>query len=209
MLAIEMDSVFAKSLHRLQSPDHRLEIVEADILKFPLIEQIKKRFEPGKKWKVVANLPYHITTPILTLLLPESKCIESLTVMVQKEFADRLCAKKATPEYSSFTLFLEFYATIDQSFTVSPKSFYPVPKVFSCVVHCKLHPPLLQAEGKFFRLTRGAFGKRRKMLRSCLKAIYPPEKVEQALAQLGHPVTQRAEQLDMQGFIALFEVLET
>jgi 16S rRNA (adenine1518-N6/adenine1519-N6)-dimethyltransferase len=203
--AIEMDAPFAKELHRLQTPDHRLKIICNDILKFPLAGFLQKH--PGK-YKVVANLPYHITTPILTLLLPLYQDIESLTIMVQKEFANRMIAEKRTPEYSSFTLFLQFYASVDKSFTVSPNCFYPRPKVHSSVVHCKLHPPLIKINtDAFFLLTRSAFGKRRKMLRASLKDLYPIKKVEQALVKLGHLNTARPEELTIDEFIALFHLL--
>jgi 16S rRNA (adenine1518-N6/adenine1519-N6)-dimethyltransferase len=209
VLAVELDSVFADALKRLQTPDHRLEILQADILKLPLLDILQKR--NGKKAKVVANLPYHITTPILTLLLPLSQWIESLTIMVQKEFADRMVGKTGTPEYSSFTVFLQFYSNVDGSFTVSPNCFYPRPKVHSSVVHCTLHPPLLASkeEEGFFQLTRAGFGQRRKMLRASLKDLYPPDKVEEALQKMGHPATERPEQLSIEEFLTLFNDLNS
>jgi 16S rRNA (adenine1518-N6/adenine1519-N6)-dimethyltransferase len=205
VLAIELDPIFAKALNRLQTPDGRLTVIQEDILKFPLIDFLRSK---GEKCKVVANLPYHITTPILTLLLPLFDLVSSLTLMVQKEFALRMVANKGTPEYSSFTVFLQFYGTIIKSFDVKPNSFYPRPKVHSSVVHCKLHPPLLEnQEEKFFQLTRTAFGQRRKMLRSSLKDLYSSEKVEQALHHMGHPRTERPEQLSVDEFISLYEAL--
>jgi 16S rRNA (adenine1518-N6/adenine1519-N6)-dimethyltransferase len=204
--AIEMDALLAKELHRLQTPANNLEIICIDILKFPLPAFLQKH--PGQ-FKIVANLPYHITTPILTLLLPLYPSIESLTIMVQKEFAARMVAKKKTAEYSSFTLFLQFYATVVKSFTVSPNCFYPRPKIYSSVVHCRLHPPLLETNiDTFFQLTRTAFGKRRKMLRASLKDLYETEKIEQALTEIGYPVTARPEELAIDDFISLFYLLK-
>lgn len=206
VLAIEMDTVFAKALGRLQTPDNRLEVVCQDILEFPLVETLSKR--NIKTCKVVANLPYHITTPILTLMLPLYPQITSLTIMVQKEFADRMEATKGTPEYSSFTLFLEFYASVGKSFVVSPNCFYPRPKVHSSVVHCKLHPPLLtDGIDGFFQLTRTAFGQRRKMLRASLKELYGSENVENALEKIGKMKTERPEQLSIDEFILLYHTL--
>lgn len=205
VVAIELDADFAKELQRLQTPDHRLEVICEDILKFPLTDFLKNR--PNRA-KVVANLPYHITTPILTLLLPLYHLIESLTIMVQKEFAERMVAEKKTPEYSSLTLFLQFYATVIKTFNISPNCFFPRPKVHSSVVHCKLHPPLLEEKiEEFFRMTRAAFGKRRKMLRASLRDLYEVEKIEQTLSTLGHLVTTRPEDLSIQEFIALFNLL--
>lgn len=206
VLAIEMDPIFAEALGRLQTPDQRLEIVQADILKFPLADFLRKR--KGKKCKVVANLPYHITTPILTLLFPLSDLIESLTIMVQKEFGDRMASQKGTPEYSSLTVFLQFYGTVCSSFIVGPNCFYPRPKVHSSVVHCKLHPPLLEGEEEqFFRMTRTAFGQRRKMLRSSLKDLYSSEKIEKALLKINHPHTERPEELSVYEFISFYGIL--
>jgi 16S rRNA (adenine1518-N6/adenine1519-N6)-dimethyltransferase len=206
VLAIEMDTDFSSALHRLQTPDYRLEVFCADILKFPLAEELKKR--QVHSCKVVANLPYHITTPILTQMLPLYPTIESLTIMVQKEFADRMQGKKGTPQYSSFTLFLEFYATVAKSFVVSPNCFYPRPKVHSSVVHCRLHPPALAEDADaFFQLTRTAFGQRRKMLRASLKDLYGAPQVECALKKIGKSQTERPEQLSLEEFIQLFHAL--
>jgi 16S rRNA (adenine1518-N6/adenine1519-N6)-dimethyltransferase len=204
--AIEMDALYATALERLQTPENRLEIICNDVLKFPIVDFLQNH---SRKFKVVANLPYHITTPILTLLLPLYRWIESLTIMVQKEFADRIIAKRKTSEYSSFTIFLQFYATVGKSFTVSPNCFYPRPKVHSSVVHCHLHPSLLQTNvDDFFQLTRTAFGKRRKMLRASLKDLYGIEKIELALVKIGYPVTARPEELTVDDFISLFGLLK-
>lgn len=206
--AIEMDTLFAKALDRLQTVDHRLETICCDVLKFPLLDFLQTR--KTRKCKVVANLPYHITTPILTLLLPLYPSIESLTMMVQKEFANRMIAEKKTPNYSHFTVFLQFYATVEKHFIISPTCFYPRPKVYSSVVHCTLHPPLSETNLRpFFQLTRTAFGKRRKMLRASLKDLYQTEKIEHALAKLGYPVTTRPEELAIDNFISLFNLLNT
>lgn len=206
--AIELDSTFAEALKRLQTTDKRLQVVNADILEFPLLELLQKHQQGQKKVKVVANLPYHITTPILALFLPLHQWIDSLTIMVQKEFSDRMTAQKGTKDYSSFSVFLQFYSAVQGSFTVSPNCFFPRPKVHSSVVHCKLHPPLMEKNiNAFFQLTRTAFGQRRKMLRSSLKDLYSPERVEQALLQIGHSATERPEELSVGEFISLFDVL--
>ncbi len=203
VIAIEMDPVFAEKLHRLQTPDQRLQVIQADVLSVALDQLLR-----GKKSKVVTNLPYHITTPILTRLLPLYTEISTLTLMVQKEFAERMIAKTNTSDYSSFTVFLQFYSTVVSSFIVSPNCFYPKPNVFSSVVHCQLHPPPLENDVEaFFQLTRSAFGKRRKMLRSSLKDLYSATAVEQALLKLGRPNTARPEQLSLKEFISLFAIL--
>jgi 16S rRNA (adenine1518-N6/adenine1519-N6)-dimethyltransferase len=205
VIAIEMDTHFASALQRLQTSDQRLQIFNTDILEFPLIDLLQKL---SKKAKVVANLPYHITTPILTLLLPLYQWVDALTIMVQKEFADRMAAQKNTKDYSSFSIFLQFYARVVECFLVSPNCFFPKPKVYSSVVHCQLHPPLMSSHIEaFFQLTRTAFGQRRKMLRSSLKELYGAKCVEDALIKMGHPSTQRPEALSVEEFISLFSVL--
>lgn len=204
--AIEMDKGFATALERLQTPDDRLKIIQGDFLKFPLEDFFAAH--PNTRFKVVANLPYHITTPILTLLLPFDRFVESLTIMVQKQFADRMKARAKTSNFSSFTVFLEFYSTVTKSFDVSPNCFYPKPKVHSTVIHCKLHPPLLdEAVAGFFTMTRTAFHQKRKMLRTSLKELYPIEAVEQALTFLNEPVTARPEELSTAQWIELFKKL--
>ncbi len=200
VLAIEMDPLFAKELERLQTPDMRLEVICQDILTFPL----KKRL-CGQKGKVVANLPYHITTPILVQLLPLYGLIESLTLMVQKEFAERMLAHPGSPHYSSFSVFVAFYADVVSHFSVSPNCFSPRPSVISSVMHCKLHLPALETEMEdFFRLTRTAFGQRRKMLRSTLQSLYSKEAIEQALTSIHRPLTIRPEELSLKEFILLY-----
>lgn len=199
VLAIEKDPTYASELLRLQTGN--LEVVCMDVLRFSFDSL------PHQKYKVVANLPYHITTPILTLLLPMHSLIESITVMVQKEFADRMRAKAATAEYGSFSLFVQFYATVISDFIVKPSCFYPPPKVHSSVIHCKLHPPLFNEVESFFTLTRSAFGKRRKMLRSSLKELYP--NIEKVLRQKGHLPTARPEELSLHDFIALYAAVQS
>ena len=203
--AIEMDQGFATALKRLQTEDGRLQVITGDVLTFPMKDFLATL---GKKCKVVANLPYHITTPILTQLLPLHEGIDTFTIMVQKEFADRMTAQVGTADYSSFTLFLQFYSSVISSFKVSPNCFFPRPKVHSAVVHCQLHPPPLRVGVEaFFQLTRAAFGKRRKMLRSSLKEHYDAEKVEKALGQMGRLPTTRPEELALIDFISLYEIL--
>ncbi len=198
VIAIEKDPVFASALHRLQTADQRLQVHAEDVLDFPFTAHLE-----GKTGvKVVANLPYHLTTPIVERLILLHAHIDSLTVMVQKEVAERFAAKKKTPEYSSFTLFLQVYSTPRYCFTVEPTCFYPQPKVRSAVVQLSLHPPPL-LPANFFRLTRTAFQKRRKMLRSSLKELYPSEILEQTLSQLGLNPQARPEDLSLDEFRAL------
>jgi 16S rRNA (adenine1518-N6/adenine1519-N6)-dimethyltransferase len=200
VIAVEMDHFFAQLLSRYQTEDQRLEVIEGDFLKFALEEKFP---EGSSRAKVVANLPYHITTPILERLLPLYTRFESLTVMVQKEVAQRFVAKKGTPEYSSFTLFLYTYCLPKLCFTVAENCFFPKPRVQSAVVNMTLIQPE-EASADFFKLTRTAFGQRRKMLRSSLKELYPLEKLEKALSQMGLDSSCRPEELSLEQFRQLF-----
>jgi 16S rRNA (adenine1518-N6/adenine1519-N6)-dimethyltransferase len=200
VIAIEKDALFASHLGRLKG---NLTIFEADILSFPLEETLK-----GRKAKVVANLPYQITTPILQKFLPMQSSFSTLTLMVQREFGERLVAKKNTSAYSSITLFAQYYSETKLCFLVKPTSFYPRPSIDSCVVHFKLHEkkPRVPPE-QFFSITRRAFQQRRKMLRSSLKELFSYEKIEAALSALGLSPETRPEQLSFEEFELLAQRL--
>lgn len=201
VIAIEKDTGLAKELERLQTEDGRLTIYSADALKFP-IEEILPNDSPTK---VVANLPYHITTPLITKLLSLYPKIDSLTIMVQKEVGERMTAKKNTSAYSSFTLFLQALAEVRYCFTVKPTSFYPSPSVHSCVIHMKLHPfPFPFPSDLFFAFVRKTFQQKRKMLRSSLKPDYSPDEVEKCLEKLGLTKKARPQELSLENFASLF-----
>lgn len=203
VLAIELDSLFAKELSRFQTEDQRLEIVCADALSVCYETLLR-----GRTGKVVANLPYHITTPLLVKLLPLYPQIQSLTLMVQQEFAQRMSSPVGTSDYSSLTLLVGFYAQVIDRFGVGPNCFYPKPRVHSAVIHCLLTPPALTEEREaFFQLTRTSFQHRRKMLRAALKEIYAPSSVEHALTQIGLSPTARPEELSLHQFIDLLRLL--
>ncbi|MBS0615079.1 MAG: 16S rRNA (adenine(1518)-N(6)/adenine(1519)-N(6))-dimethyltransferase RsmA [Verrucomicrobia bacterium] len=192
--AIEKDPRMIQLLSSLP----RLKVQEADILNYEI---------PKSNWKVVANLPYHITTPVLAHLIEARDRIQSITVMVQKEVAERFRARPKSKDYSSFSVFLQFYADVHFGFVVSPTCFFPAPKVHSAVVRLDLRsPPPVSSEKRFFELVRAAFGKRRKMLRSNLKEITPH--AEQCLENIGIRGDARAEDLSVLDFVALFKEIE-
>jgi 16S rRNA (adenine1518-N6/adenine1519-N6)-dimethyltransferase len=205
VLAIEKDTVFANALTSLQTEDERLEVVQADVLEIPLPPLLEGR---TKKAKIIANLPYNITTPILSRFIPLHASISSMTIMVQKEVAERMTAKKGTSEYSSLTVFLQFFAEASYAFTVSPNCFFPRPKVHSAVVNLEIRPPKAKVdEEAFFQFTRGAFQMRRKMMRVSLKEKYTPEQIEKAFASTGIKPESRPEELSLDDFLRLFDCL--
>lgn len=204
--AVEMDGAFAAALEQLQTDGNHLEVISQDFLKFD-IEAFCKNIK--KKIKVVANLPYHITTPILAKLLPLTSHIESLTVMVQKEVAKRFLAEPGSKDWNSFSLFLRFYADPAYGFTVEPTCFFPKPQVQSAVVKLTLKkPPEVSCPVRFFKLTRTAFGQRRKMLRASLKKIYPSKLIEESIQEFGAKSDVRPEELSLPDFLRLFEIID-
>lgn len=209
VIAVEKDEILANALERLQTSSGQLSIFCQDIMKFPLEEEVLRKLKTGKKAKVIANLPYHLTTPIIAQLALYHTLFSSLTVMVQDEVGRRMTAKPDTSEYSSFTVFLNFYTHPHYAFTVSHNCFYPAPKVDSAVVVLELHAPALPKEAAetFFQLTRTAFEHRRKMLRASLKELFPSEKTEQALQAIGQNPLARPEVLSLEEFIKLHALL--
>ncbi|MGD0664473.1 MAG: 16S rRNA (adenine(1518)-N(6)/adenine(1519)-N(6))-dimethyltransferase RsmA [Rhabdochlamydiaceae bacterium] len=197
--AVEKDRKFAAALIRLQTSDQRLHVFEDDILKWDGM----KNLNAGTK--LIANLPYNITTPILTHFLPHREYFQSITVMVQKEVGERLVAKPGSKAYGSLSVFVQFYSDPVKGFIVEPTCFYPAPKVQSAVVQFRLKTPPIPSDEQFFEMTRRAFGQRRKMVRSTLKDHYPLEKVEEGLNKIGKGLKVRPEELSLAEFLVLFK----
>lgn len=209
VLAVERDAILAKALERLKGSERKLQIFSQDILQFPLEEKLKEFLKKDQKAKLIANLPYHLTTPILAKIVPLNHLFSSLVIMVQDEVARRFTASPGTSDYSSFTLFLNFYCQPKYAFTVSKNCFFPMPKVQSAVVVLELKtPPKVSNQDKFFEMTRTAFEHRRKMLRASLRDLYPSDAIMEALEKIGCDPLSRPEQLPLDSFLSLFESLE-
>ncbi len=195
VVAVELDTIFANALRRLP-----ITVFNADILTFPL-EKLKK------PTKVVANLPYHITAPILTRFVPMHDRFSSLTVIVQEEVARRITASPGTGDYSSLTIFLNFYATCEYAFPISRSCFYPAPRVDSAVITLTPKKPPLLAPERFFQLVRTAFQQRRKMLKKTIAPLYGAEKVVAAFETIGLDLKVRPEELSLDTFLELYKEL--
>lgn len=209
VVAVEKDSVFAEALKRLNTPDDRLHVVSDDILLTPIQELLKPYLQPAQKAKVIANLPYHLTSAIVTKLIEMHAVLSLLVLMVQEEVAQRFVALPCTKAYGSLTLFLQYHSHPSYGFSVSNKCFYPPPSVQSAVVLLKLHQPYVVSNSeRFFTCTRTAFAHRRKMLRGSLRELYAPEKIMSCLTQIGKDPLARPETLSLPEFIQLFELLE-
>ena len=202
VIAIERDAKLAGLLRRFSSDESRLRIFTEDFLSFPLEETLKNLLPKGKKAKVIANLPYHITTPIFAKLIPLHEQLSKVVVMIQKEVAIRCAAKEGSKDYGSLSLFLRFHGEMKYGFTVSPNCFYPRPAVDSAVVHfTPLKPQRVEDEEFLFKVIRLSFQKRRKMLRSSLKEVAPAAMIEEALQSLHLNPLARPEDLSLESFI--------
>lgn len=205
VIAVEKDETLAKGLERLQTAENNLEVFCDDILKFPLEEALLQK---NRKAKVIANLPYHLTTPIMTHLIPRNDLFSDIIVMVQEEVARRFVAKTCTKDYGSLTVFLKFYSDPHYGFKVSRNCFYPKPKVDSAVAKFSLHPPPRGvSEDKFFKMTRTAFGQRRKMLSSTLRKLFPTKPIPEILEQINKSPKSRPEELSLEEFLQLHQAL--
>ena len=191
--AIEKDRKLAAALSRLSGPlTVRCEdILTADLSSLP------------KPLHIVANLPFQITTPVLTRFVPLFPDVASLTLIIQKEVAERITGKQK----SSLTCFIDFYATASYLFTISPNCFLPRPKVSAAAIQICPREPLTGDPVTYFTLVRTAFQARRKQLKSSLSALYPKEQITEALTSLNLRITTRPEEITATNFAALQSVL--
>jgi 16S rRNA (adenine1518-N6/adenine1519-N6)-dimethyltransferase len=209
VIAVEKDRTLANALERLKTPENRFEVFCDDILEFPIEKVLSPYLSGGKKAKVIANLPYHLTTPILVQLVAMNEIFSSLELMVQEEVARRFVGKPGTSDYSAFTVFLSLFSNPHYAFHVSRNCFFPKPNVDSAVVILDLKPPPANVDQvAFFKMTRTAFGQRRKMLRTSLKPLYSTEQVLEGLKAIGCGEQVRPENLSLQDFLNLFKFLQ-
>lgn len=208
VIAVEIDSALVGLLGRELRDCKNVEIIEADILKTDL----SKLLPPSSpKLKVVANLPYYITTPVIIHLLEKRDLIESMIIMIQKEVGERIIASPGGKDYGSLSILVQYYAIPELITPVASSSFIPRPKVDSSVIKLKVaDAPRVKVDDEklFFRVVRGAFGKRRKMLPNALSgAGFDKEKVVDLLNRMGLNPKQRGETLSIQEFAALSNLL--
>lgn len=208
VVAVEKDDTYAQALGRLDPTGENLRVVHGDAMEADIIGPLRELGFGDGKVKLIANLPYHLTTPLLARFIKMDTIFSGLYVMVQEEVGRRMTAKAGGEDYSSLTVFLDFYSAPKYCFSVGRKCFFPSPKVDSAVIALPLHPPAI-AEGidGFFVMTRTAFEHRRKMLRSSLKELYPPERTMAVLTALGLDPQSRPEQLSLDNFIGLYQGL--
>lgn len=211
VVALELDTTLKPVLAETVGEFDNLEIIFTDAMKVDLPALVEEKFQDLRP-AACANLPYYITSPVLTKLL-ESKCFSSVTVMVQKEVAQRICAKAGAGDYSSFTVLCNYYGEPELLFDVPAHCFIPQPKVTSAVVRLKIRkdpPAEILDEGMFFRTVRAAFAQRRKTLLNCLSASFGEfgkEELTRIMESVGLAPSIRGETLDIPQFAALSNAL--
>lgn len=211
VVSIEVDERLPPLLAETMAGVDNFKLVLQDVLKVDLRALIEEEF-PGMPVAVCANLPYYITSPIVMKLLGDRLPIESLTVMVQKEAADRLAAVPGTRASSAISCAVNYYATSKLMFTAAPGSFYPAPKVTSAVVRMDIRPtPAVQVEDEagYFALVRAAFGQRRKTAANAIAGglNLPKEKVIAAIESAGFDARIRPEALTLEDFAKIQQAL--
>ena len=212
VIAIELDERLKKILPETLSGLANVEVIYGDALKLDLNEIIKEKLSCCKSVAVCANLPYYITSPVIMNLLESRLPITSVTVMVQKEAAQRLCAEVGTREAGAVSVAVSYYAEPHILFGVSRASFMPPPNVDSAVIQLKIRkePPIkVKNEKEFFRLVKCCFSQRRKTLVNAVSNTAGTDKDElrAALRALGLPETVRGEQLTMEQLAALSDII--
>ena len=212
VVAIELDERLKKILPITLAECDNVEIVFGDALKLDLHALIKEKFNDCDRVCVCANLPYYITSPIVMSLLESKLPIESITVMVQKEAAERLCAEVGSRDSGAVTAAVTYYAEKEILFEVGRESFLPAPKVDSAVIQLKIreNPPIkVNDEKAFFKLVKACFAQRRKTLVNTVSNTLGIGKddLRSALNQIGLSETVRGEQLTMEQLASLSNII--
>jgi len=213
VVSVELDRSLLPVLAETMADAENFQLINEDILKLD-IPAAADRYFSGLTPLVCANLPYNITTPALRVLV-EADRFETITVMVQKEVAQRITAPAGAGDYGAFSVYMQYHTEPELLFDVPPDCFLPRPKVTSAVVRCRTRtaPPVAPACGKdfFFQTVRAAFALRRKTLRNSLSSVFggqlDREQIAGVIEDCGFPPTVRGETLGMEEFAALADRL--
>ncbi len=212
VVAVELDRSLLPILEETLEDCGNVKVVSGDILKLDL-KELCQREMPGKPLVVCANLPYNITTPVITALV-ESRLFTAITVMIQKEVALRIAAKPGTSDYGAFSLYCQYHADCKVLYDVPPDCFHPAPKVWSSVIRMELREPPAEVEDPdlFFRVIKASFAQRRKTLQNGLLAAfggqYTKEELGEILESCGLSKSIRGEQLGIPQFAILAKKLK-
>jgi len=200
VIAVELDRTLFEKLQADLCGYRNVELVNMDALQYP--------YEDIGDFKVVANIPYYITTPIIFRLLETGKRLKTMTLMVQKEVADRIAASPGTKDYGVLSIMVQYRAVAEKKFGIPKEAFRPVPKVDSAVLHFVIRdePPVsLKDEEMFSRVVRTAFSQRRKTLANSLKPL--TRDVRERLQEADIDPGRRPETLSMKEFAAIADIL--
>ena len=211
VVCVELDTRLLPILDETLADFENIEIVNADVMKTDLKALIEEKFQ-GMDVVVCANLPYYITSPVITMLLESRLPIKAVTVMIQKEAADRLCTPVGSRDSGAITVCTNYYAEVKQLFNVSRGSFMPAPNVDSTVIRLDIREyPAVEVsdEKKFFRMVKAAFAQRRKTALNSISSGMGLSKTQvgEALRSSGLDENVRAEKLTMQELALLCENL--
>ncbi len=200
VLCYEIDESLEDILDQVLLEYTNVSVIYDDFLKRNVLEDLNNH--DYEHLYVIANLPYYVTTPIITQLVTSNLEIEKIVVMVQKEVADRFCAKPASREYGSITVFLNYYFDLKKEFLVSKNCFVPKPNIDSMIISLTRKKELLPLKDStlFFNLIRDSFRFKRKTLRNNLKG-YDLMKIEQTLKNYHFDLSVRAEELPLEVFV--------
>lgn len=211
VVAVELDNALRPVLKQTLAGKNNVEIIFGDVLKQDIKGLVSEKMQ-GLRPVVCANLPYNVTSPLITAFL-EAECFDSVTVMIQREVAKRICAKPATADYGAFTVLVNWYAEPEMLFDVPPSCFIPQPKVTSSVIRLKTRsaPPVeVKDKALFFRVVRAAFGMRRKTLTNALSANFNElnkADIENLLTACGFDPKIRGEVLSIGDFAAISDAI--
>lgn len=210
VVAVELDKRLIPVLSETLGEYDNLKVINADVMELDLNELIAEEF-PEMRVSVCANLPYYITSPILMKLLEDRLPVEAITVMVQKEAAQRLCAEEGTRDSSAITAAVRYYAEPELLFHVSAGSFMPAPKVDSAVIRLTLREPEYKPmdEKLMFRIIKAAFAQRRKTVLNAIASGMSLDKSELSgiLEEAGVAPTARAEKLTLRDYARIADVM--
>lgn len=211
VVSVELDKALLPVLAETMGGFDNVEIVPGDIMKLDIPTLIADKLD-GLTPIACANLPYNITTPVITALL-EAGCFARITVMIQREVALRICAAPGTPDYGAFSVLCQYHAQCERLFDVGPECFLPAPKVTSSVIRLTPHPKPAEVEDEdaFFRVVRAAFAQRRKTLLNALSSAFSSthskDALRDAISACGLPEDVRGERLGIPQFAALAKIL--
>ena len=207
VVSVELDKRLLPILDETLSPYPNAHVVQGDVMKLDLPAFVSDKLN-GFTPIACANLPYNITTPVITALL-EAGCFASITVMIQREVARRICAQPGTADYGAFSLFCQYHAQTEICFDVGPECFLPAPKVTSSVLRLVPRPAPAEVHDRdrFFQVVRAAFAQRRKTLCAAYGSQLSKGELAEIIAGCGLDAAVRGERLGIPEFAALADAL--